>query len=437
MKRISILVYILGMYFVCTAWAQQVATKPLFERHLQHRIANQTSNTPGVTANQSLHAQLKSGEEKIWELGTYPGGTWFASMHLNDFGVIVGRGDVPPIDSDGVGYTHTLAVPLFGPHAGEWTDLETLGGEQPKWWEEPLTDISNTGLVVGSSVNPDGLTHAVAWTKPNEPIDLGTLADTGDPKYATYTSSYAYATNRLGTLIVGVGFSQEERKKLPTVWTPSFRWKNGKFVTQWNVEALDLSAFSGLTRGVAWGVNNSGQIIGTCFNNDLTVMIALVWSPRHDGKGWNPMSLPLSPGLPMSQAYGINDRGEVVGVANSADQSVWLPRVWQPLDRKRTTYSQPIELPVPEGFNYCENVGINNPGDMVGDCWDEAYTMDLPTRWSTRDLAFSEIMNFPADWGFAEGVNDNRIAVITYTGGQKCTAGIPWVYTCGGAIQLH
>ena len=67
---------------------------------------------------------------------------------LNDLGVIVGRGDVPPIGPDGVGYTHTLAVPLFGPHAGKWIDLGTLGGEQPKGWEEPNNDISNTGLVV-------------------------------------------------------------------------------------------------------------------------------------------------------------------------------------------------------------------------------------------------------------------------------------------------
>jgi hypothetical protein len=80
-------------------------------------------------------------------------------------------------------------------------------------------------------------------------------------------------------------------------------------------------------------------------------------------------------------------------------------------------------------------VGINDLGDMVGDCWGD--TEDLPTRWTTRDLTFSEIINFPADWGFAWGVNNFRIAAVTYTGGEKCSAGVPWVYTCGGAIQLH
>jgi len=112
--------------------------------------------------------------------------------------------------------------------------------------------------------------------------------------------------------------------------------------------------------------------------------------------------------------------------------------LWKPLDRKRTKYSQPIMLPMPNGgFTSCWGVGINDPGDMVGDCWDEAYTKDLPTRWSTKDLTFSEIIDFPADWGFAWGVNNNRIAAVTYTGGEKCTAGVMWNYTCGGAIQLH
>ena len=95
-----------------------------------------------------------------------------------------------------------------------------------------------------------------------------------------------------------------------------------------------------------------------------------------------------------------------------------------------------VELPLPQGgFTGCENVGINDRGDMVGDCWSD--TEDLPARWSTKDLTFSEIISFPVDWGFAWDVNDNRIAAITYTGGEKCSAGVPWVYTCGGAIQLH
>ena len=439
MKHISILAWILGLWFVSAAWAQQPATNPPFGRHVPHRMANQTSRIPGVTANQGPNTQANPDEGKIWELGTYPGGTWFASWRLNDLGVIVGRGDVPPIDPDGVGHTHTLVVNLLGPHAGEWSDLGTLGGEQPKWWEEPNNDISNTGLVVSSSTALDGQVHAAAWTKETGLVDLGTLADTHKQQYASYIASFAAGTNKLGTLIVGQGWNVDPATTyVPLVWTPSKVWMSGRFVTKWKIQKLDTTAFPDLTGFVAWGVNDYGQIIGTGWNDDFTIVTAVLWNPGTDGKGWKPTSLPKSPALPSTQVYGINDTGEIVGVANSGDQSIWLPRLWKPLDRNRTTYSQAIELPLPKGvFTNCENVGINELGDMVGDCWNEDGSVDLPVRWSTKDLTFSKIINFPGDWGFAWGVNNNRIAVITYTGGPNCSAGEPWVYTCGGAIQLH
>jgi hypothetical protein len=150
------------------------------------------------------------------------------------------------------------------------------------------------------------------------------------------------------------------------------------------------------------------------------------------------MPLPPSSSYPFSDPYAINERGEMVGQVGPIGWNTILPAFWKPLDKKRTTYSQPIVLPVPEGgFTNCWVVGINDLGDMVGQCWNDDDSLDLPVRWSTKDLTFAEIINFPADWGFAWGVNDNRIAAVTYTGGKKCSAGVPWTYTCGGAIQLH
>jgi probable HAF family extracellular repeat protein len=364
-------------------------------------------------------------QPNFYELGTYPGGTWFTTQSVNELGVVVGRGDVPS------GYIHTLAVPLFGPYAGQWIDLGALGGVQPTGFEyEALTQISDTGLVVSHSTAGDGYEHAVAWTRETGMVDLGTLAATGDPLYATYIASYAYGTNKLGTLIAGSGWSPEASKGWPAVWTLSFKWKGGKFVTNWKIQALDLSAVPGLTRGVAWGVNDYGQIIGTGFNDDFTVMTALLWNPRPDGKGWMMMSLPPS-ALPASQAYSINDRGEIVGVANSADQSIWLPQFWKPTDKKRTTYSQPIELALPSGFTSCESVGINDMGDIVGDCWND--TQDLPARWITALPTFSELIKFPGSFGYSWCVTNNRIAAVTYNG-SKCPTDDT---TCGGAIKLH
>jgi hypothetical protein len=440
MRRISILACILIAYFLSTTWAQQSTTKSTFDRHLGPRRPNPASLVSTTKVNPTSNAPNCPGGAKIWELGTYPGGTWFATWHINDLGVIVGLGDLSP-SSEGAGYTHTLAVPLFGSHAGEFTDLGTLSEEQPMGWQEPLNDISNTGVVATHSTASDGQVHGVAWTRQTGMVDLGTLADTHDPRYVSHNSSAAYGTNKFGTLILGgsgVDGNPEVGFEVPVVWTPSNVWMNGAFVTRWNIHKLDTTAFPGFAMGIVWKANDYGQIIGVGSNQDGTILNALLWNPRPDGKGWKLMSLPLSPDYSLAETYDINEGGEIVGVVMSSDWNTILPVFWKPLNNARTKYSKPIMLRLPNGgFTNCWGVGINDPGDMVGDCWDAEYTKDLPTRWTTKNLAFSEIIDFPADWGFAWGVNNNRIATVTYTGGEKCTAGVPWTYTCGGAIQLH
>ena len=375
-------------------------------------------------------AQLTWAQKgKVFELGTYPGGTWFTTESINDLGVVVGRGDVPPIGDDGVGYTHALAVPLFGPHAGEWIDIGALRGDQSRGWEfESLTQISNTGLVVSHSTPPDGYVHGVAWTKETGMVDLGTLADTGDPAYADYKSSSAQGTNKLGTLIVGLS-QNTDGYSLPVVWTPA--GKPGGPAIVWKIHGLDTIAE--LPSCQAWWVNDSGQISGVC-GNMVNAVTGVVWNPRAEGKGWKLTPLPPSPDpdYPESNAYGINDRGEIAGVVMSSDLGIWLPRLWKPLDRKRTMYSQPIELALPGGFTGCESVGLNDLGDIVGDCWND--TQDLSARWITADPTFSEIIKFPGSWGYSWGVNNFRIGAVTYADSKNCPADT--YGSCGGAVQL-
>jgi hypothetical protein len=383
-------------------------------------------------------AQLTWAQKpNVYELGTYPGGTWLAAEGINDLGVVVGLGDVPPVVSNGAGYTHSLALPLFGPNAGTWIDLGTLGGEQSTGSEEPLIQISNTGLVVSHSTARDGYVHGVAWTRESGLIDLGTLAATGGPGYADYKSSCAYATNKNGTLIVGgsapygdinVGFLA------PVVWTSSIVWMNGKSVAKWQIHKLDTAEFPGFGWDI-WGVNDYGQIIGVGGNGyPATIVTGALWNPRADGKGWEKlMSLPAPQAYPFADPYDINGMGEIIGVVASADWSTELPALWEPLDKTRTTYSQPIELALPAGFTGCECVGINELGDIVGDCWNDVT--DLPARWSTKDPTFSKIIKFPGSWGFSEEVNNNGIATVTYGDSKKCPADT--YASCGGATALH
>jgi len=441
MKRLCVQVLISCACLVSLTWAQpnagaqQPATKPLLGKPMWHPLPRQTAGTTTASLSRSLRAQANPADAKTWELGVYPGGTWFTTWHINDFGVMVGRGDVPPLGPDGVGSTHTLLVPLIGTHAGKWIDLGTLGGEEPTGSEESICGISNTGLVASRSTALDGQMHAVAWTAETGMLDLGTLRDSGDPQYAAYNSSAAAGPNKFGTLIVGGSWIGEDpNHAVPVVWTPSIVWQNWKLVTKWTIHKLDTSAFPEFTEWGIWGVNDYGQIVGTGLNDDASKMTAVVWNLRPDGKGWKLMALPSPPSTspyPLTQAYGINDKGEIAGVASSTDFSVWLPLLWKPLDRKATTYSQPIELPLPEGgFTGCENVGLNDLGDMVGDCWND--TTNLPARWTMKDLTVAEIIQFPMDWGYAWGVNNDRIASITYGGSVNCSPDT----VCGGAVRL-
>ena len=187
MRRISILVLFVWIFMATAASAQQSPNPPhfgkgpIFRHHLPQRMSGMAATQGRSSAQGEPVHQAKS-----WELGTYPGGTWAALGDINDFGVAVGMGDVPPIDPEsGVGVTHTLAVSLFGPHAGEWRDLGTLGGS-PTGWEEPINRISDTGVAVGYSVTADGHKHGIVWTEKSGLVDLGTLADIG---YSGYDSS--------------------------------------------------------------------------------------------------------------------------------------------------------------------------------------------------------------------------------------------------------
>lgn len=439
MKRIGLLLLVLCVSLVSVAGAQQSAPKPPVGKrpYLRHPMVNRMAGAPGAKVNPSFAIQARNDNEtKTWELGTYPGGTWAALGGINDFGVAIGFGDVPPIGSDGVGYTHTLAVSLFGPHAREWIDLGTLGGEPSRGWEEPYwLGISNTGLIVTHSTTPDGQVHGAAWTKDSGMVDLGTLADTGNPKYKAHNSSYAGATNKRGTLIVGWS-GVNGGYDAPVVWTPSRVWNNGRPVTRWQIHALDTKGFPNQLGWEPGAVNDYGQIIALVGDSGFSrFIVPVLWNPRLDGKGWKPMVLPYkpSPDYPYVLPFGIDNKGNIGGAVESADGSIWLARLWKPSNKARTMYTQPIELAGPAGFPFCEAVGLNELGDLLGDCYND--TTDLPTRWTLNDSTFSEILSIPGDWGLSLAVNNSRVAVLTYGGGAECSADT--YGSCGGAIQLH
>jgi probable HAF family extracellular repeat protein len=425
MKRIHILVSVLCACVVFVAWSQQPAgTPPMSKRTFHHHRSLKGLLMPTGTARDSGVAPQAAAQNKAWELGTYPGGTWAAMGDINDFGVAVGQGDLPD------GSTSSLAISLFGPRARKWIDLGTLGGTY-SGWEDGIISISNTGVIVGHSATADNnRAHGFVWTENSGLVDLGTLADIG---YPTYNSSYAAAVNKLGTLIAGWSGIEEScipcAPTLPVVWTPAVVWTNGVPAIRWKIQKLNTDGFDETTYWYVWAVNDFGQIVGEA--NSQGGMVGVLWTPLPSGKGWKLTRLPDLPGYPATEPFNINDRGEITGNIEPAEFSVWVPAYWKPLDPLRQKYSPPIVLALPEGgFTNGYTDGINELGDMTGECWGDGG--DQAVRWTTQDTTFSQVLGFPGDFSWSFRVNNDRIAVVTYGGGDKCPADT----TCGGAIQI-
>lgn len=354
-----------------------------------------------TTTNASVSAHATQAQNvRVYDLGHYPGGTWAEPRDINDLGVVVGFGDVPPN-----GYTHPIGVPLFGPNGGNWFDLGTLGGERTDD-EVMCMGIAGTGMIVGhTAITGNYYVNAFAWTPKSGMVDIGTLVDRGD------TFSLAFAVNKAGTLIVGWSASAYYGPdSLPVVWTPKVTW--GGPTTTWNIHKLDTEGFDGVSWYSATAVNNLGQIIGEATNSD-GVEIAVLWNPD-PVRGWKIMQLPVTPDYPNAYPSDLNNKGEIVGYVAAPDYSTWFPALWKPVGPRRSAYNL-TQLTSLTGSQQggAEANGINDPGDIVGDSYD-ANGNDIATLWRTRDPNSIEVLGFPGTWNFALKVNDNRVAAGAY-----------------------
>ncbi|HVN03243.1 MAG TPA: hypothetical protein VMT86_02430 [Bryobacteraceae bacterium] len=348
---------------------------------------------------------------KVYDLGTYPGGTWAEAGGINDFGVLVAQGDTADGDS------HLFRIGLFGSQAGQWFDLGALGSNLG-WFTWPQT--ADTGSVAGYAATSGGYVHAFVTTGKSERIDLGTLADIG---YDSYDYSAADAVNKAGSLIAGSSWSVTSGGQFPVVWTPTSGWNaHGQTIT-WKIHKLDTRGFP---HGFAMGVNDFGQISGAAFD-DEGIYIALVWNPIPGGKGWETVQLPGSSEFPdVAIAGGINEKGETVGDVLTPDWVHGYSALWQPADPLRRTYKLTL-LPNPWGLPQGDTAeGINDAGDIVGASWDADYNF-VAVRWTTKDPTFVAPLGFPGDWSLAYQVNELGIATGTYGGGtcaNECVAAV-------------
>jgi probable HAF family extracellular repeat protein len=255
---------------------------------------------------------------RIVDLGTLSGECCSQANAINDRGEVVGDSSVAS------GARHA-----FRWRAGTMTDLGTLGG-----FNSTASDINARGNVVGASELADGSTHAVLW-RGGALVDLGTLG--GDFSWAT-------AVNDAGTV---AGFSTTE-----TGVPRAFVWRAG---TMTELPTID-GVFSR-----AYDINNRGDVVGDASVDGMN-SVPVRW------RGTTVTSLTDRPG----QGSGINDRGQVAGFYFG--DGAFL-----------STGGRATDLGAVPGATFAQAFGLNNRGQVVGDTdfaaflWERGVMTALPS----------------------------------------------------------
>ena len=262
-------------------------------------------------------------------------------------------------------------------------DLENLG-PVPGAYLTYGNGLNDHGVVVGDSIFIPGGHKAWTWSTGQGHTVLP--APPGSDGYG------AVDINNAGVIAGDGGGDGGE------IW----RYTNGTYEM--------LGVLPGTPIPHAERINEAGSITGTCFGT-------LFYYPRH--------SFQADPGVPMysvldnSEAFGINDAGQVTGN--------------QGLDGYRITPGVGVEFLPPLGAKYI-TVGnaVNNAGKVVGSAESGAEHSDVPFLFSNAD-GMQEIGNFGGR-AWAIDVNDADEVVGNHEPGSG--SHMPWVWSKDRGVRF-
>ena len=164
------------------------------------------------------------------------------------------------------------------------TDLGTLGSHTAGWWNV-ASGINKFGVVVGTSYDASGNFFGFTWAN-GKMTKMGTLGGSW---------SQAYAINNKGQ-ITGLAYTA-----------------NGSghaFITS-GTKLIDLGTFAGST-STTWGfgINNLGVVVGqSTFQNTYHAFVFSGGKIKDLNK-----QIPAGSGWTLTEADGINDAGQIVGM---------------------------------------------------------------------------------------------------------------------------
>ena len=296
----------------------------------------------------------------VTNIGTL-GGNDSVALSINDLGEVVGYSKT----ADG-------EVHAFRYFREAIFDLSTLGGK-----ESYAYVITNSGILLGDSKTPDGILRPFMGA-PNSPLfNLG-----GDPHvfssargannagqvvgYRVITDehglfhkrAYLYTTNRtidLGTFggkqsdAIAINDAGEVVGHLYTEYHDG----NQRAVLYHAGKVLELGTFGGNV-SIGEAINRVGQVVGhaTLPGGDQRAFLFARGKLKNLG---------TLPGGTQSFAYGIDDRGRVVGASDAKDSPlraiIYSDGVMQDLNKL---------IPADSGWLLTEAKGINESGQIVG-----------------------------------------------------------------------
>jgi probable HAF family extracellular repeat protein len=201
------------------------------------------------------------------------------------------------LPSDAVGHSSTYAISdrgliaglIFQPNAravlydlkiGTETMPPTLGGAH-----SGILDVNDSGVAVGSAMNPNGNYHAIRYTATNGTEDLGTLGG---------SSSSAVAISKHGVIVGESSTASNE--------THAVQWVDGAI--------HDLGTLGGPQSG-ARDVNSAGTVVGWSATASLAGRAFIIIDGVMTDLNFY---LPPDSGWVLTWVSAINDAGQVVGL---------------------------------------------------------------------------------------------------------------------------